>query len=160
VRVEVFVPQKANLNITTDGSIRIDGVSGEVKLDGEDEAINVRDVDGKLTVANGDGHIRVIGFRGEVDAETGDGLINLEGDFQKLNARGGEGSITLTLPENASADLEANCPDIVGEGLDLKRVSTNEQKSRYRLGRGGPIYQIETAGAIVVRGSRSITDGQ
>jgi hypothetical protein len=160
VRIEIFVPQRSNVNISTDRSIRIDGVSGDVKLDGDDEAINVRDVDGRLTVANSDGHIRVIGFRGEVDAETSDGLISLEGNFQKLNARGSEGSIMLTLPDGTSADIEANCPDIVGDGIDLKRVSTNEHKSRYRVGRGGSLYQIETGGAITVRGARVITDSQ
>lgn len=160
VRVEVFVPQRSNLNITTDGSIRIDGVSGDVKLDGEDEAINVRDVEGRLTVSNGDGHIRVIGFRGEMDAETGDGLISLEGDFQKLNARGDAGSITLTLPENAAADLEANHPDIVGTGIELKRVSWNDEKGLYRIGSGGPLFRIDTAGAVTIRGARAIAEGQ
>ena len=35
--IEVFVPRKSNLNITTDGEIRLDGVTGDIELNGEDE---------------------------------------------------------------------------------------------------------------------------
>lgn len=160
VRIEVFVPERSNLRITSNGQIRVDGVEGDVQVDGEDEAINVRDVEGKLKVSNSDGHIRVIGFRGEIDAATNDGMINLEGDFDKLTARGSEGSITLTLPEDASADLEANCPELVGDGIALQRLSTAESKTRYRIGRGGALYHIETAGDITVRSSRAVSETQ
>ncbi len=159
-RIEVFVPQRSNLKITSNGEIRIDGVSGDVKVDGEDEAINVRDVEGKLKVSNTDGRIRVIGFRGEIDAATGDGMISLEGDFNKLTARGTEGAITLTLPEDASADLEANRPELVGDGIALQRISSDESTTRYRIGRGGAVFHIDTAGEITVRSSRSVSETQ
>ena len=41
VRVEVFVPKKSNLKILTNNEIRLEGVSGEIELNGEDGAINV-----------------------------------------------------------------------------------------------------------------------
>lgn len=160
VRIEVFVPRRSDLKITAEGEIRIDGVSGDIQLDGDDEAINVRDADGKLKVVNGDGRIRVIGFKGQVDAETDDGTISLEGDFAGLRARGGAGNIMLTLPENTSAELDTNCPDIVGDGINLVRMNSSDERSRYRLGHGGPLFRLETAGTIAVRGTNSIIQGQ
>lgn len=152
VRIEVFVPKKSNLKITTNGGIRLEGVSGDVELVGGDESVNVRDVDGKLRVVTTDGRIRVLGFKGEVDAESTDGMINLEGEFQKLTAHTNAGPVILTLPETAAADLEANCPDIKGDGISVSRTSTSDEVSRYRIGAGGPLFRIDAGGEIRVRG--------
>jgi hypothetical protein len=158
-RVEVFVPRKSNLKITANGEIRVNGLDGKIELNGTDEAINVRDTKGVLRVANSDGRIRVIGFNGEVTAETSDGEIDLEGDFSKLSATGSDGSITLTLPENTSADLEANCPEIEGDGIELTRIRQGADKSLYRMGSGGAKFQIRTGGDIQIRGAGSIKEG-
>lgn len=158
VRVEIFVPKKSNLKITSDNEIRLDGVSGEIELHGADESINVRDVDGTLKIKNVDGRVRVIGFSGDLDAVSADGIINLEGDFKSLKARSADGAITLTLPENLSADIEANCEQIKGEGIRLSKLSTNESFTKYRLGNGGPLFQITTQGEIHVRGIGTLRD--
>lgn len=158
VRIEVFVPRKSNLKISANGEIRLEGVSGDVELVGSDESINVRDVDGTLRVSNSDGRIRVIGFKGEIDAKTSGGMISLEGDFRKLNAKASEGSIMLTLPENASADLVANCNEVSGEGIVLTRVSGTDGLTRYRIGKGGPTYTIATEGDIRVRGAGTLSE--
>jgi hypothetical protein len=157
--IEVFVPRRSNLKITANGELRVEGVTGDVELTGTDGAINVRDVDGKLRASNSDGRIRVIGFRGEVDAETSDGAINLEGDFQKLTVHASDGSVTLTLPENASADLETSCDEILGEGIFLKRISGDDDHTNYRIGNGGAVFRIETGGQIRVRGASGLKDG-
>lgn len=155
-RVEVFVPRKSNLKITANGELRIEGVTGDVMLNGSDEPINVRDVEGKLRVENSDGLIRVIGFRGEIDAQTSDGDINLEGDFTKLNATASDGSILLTLPENTGADLESSCPDIEGEGIEVTRTEETTAGGRYRIGRGGAKFNVRTEGEVRIRGASSI----
>ena len=66
-----------------------DGVSGDIDLKGEDEAINVRDADGQLKLTAADGQVRVIGFKGDLNSQTADGDVFLEGDFQKLTAKAG-----------------------------------------------------------------------
>lgn len=151
--IEVMVPNKSDLKIDADGELRVEGVTGNVELSGSDQPINVRDMDGKLRVTNSDGLIRVIGFRGEINAATSDGMISLEGDFQKVNAVADDGAISLTLPENTSADLEASCDSLKGEGIQLTQLSTTPQKTKYRIGNGGPLFQIETNGDIAVRGA-------
>ncbi|MEO6656544.1 MAG: DUF4097 family beta strand repeat-containing protein [Pyrinomonadaceae bacterium] len=158
VRLEVYVPKKSNLKISANGEIRLDGVSGDVELAGSDQSINVRDVDGTLRVSNTDGRIRVIGFRGQIEAQTSDGTISLEGDFNKLKARSSAGEIFLTLPENTQADIEANCAELRGEGIALTRTGGNGKLSKYRVGNGGALFQIETDGEIHVRGAAALSD--
>ena len=152
VRIEVFVPRKSNLQITTDGEIRLDGVSGDIELNGEDEAINIRDVDGKLRLLASDGHVRVIGFKGELNTQTCDADVFLEGDFQKLSAKAADGTIVLTVPKNANADFYSNT-EIEANGLDLSR----ENENTWRLGRGGATYNFDfTDGKLVLRNAAEL----
>lgn len=155
-RIEIFVPRKSDLKIKTGGAIRLEGVSGEIDLQGSDESINVRDADGKLNVGTSDGAIRVIGFRGALVGKTGDGAMNLEGDFQSLSASTADGTIVLTLPDDADALLESN-REIDGEaGVNLMRESASGKI--WRVGRGGStIYRFNAGdGKIVVRSAKSL----
>jgi hypothetical protein len=153
VRIEVFVPRKSNLRVTTNGEIRLDGVSGDIQLKGEDESINVRDTEGKLTLAAHDSQIRVIGFSGDLDSQTVDGDVYLEGDFRKLAAKAGDGTIYLTLPEDANASLYSNT-DVGSEGVDL----SHEDGKPWIVGKGGTKYNFTFAeGNLVVRCAGMLT---
>ncbi|MEO7538477.1 MAG: DUF4097 family beta strand repeat-containing protein [Pyrinomonadaceae bacterium] len=157
-RIQVFVPRRSNLKITSSGEIRLESVTGDVELSGGDEAINVRDLDGKLRVTNADGRIRVIGFLGELDATTAGGSMSLEGDFNKLEAKGDGGDIVVTLSDAASAQLEASCSDVQADGIGLVRVSSDDSRSIYKIGNGGgPKYHVTTNGEVRVRGSSNLT---
>ncbi len=157
-RIEIFVPKKSNLVINTDSEIRVDGISGNIDLTGEDGAINVRDSDGKLSVANGDGRIRVIGFKGEVQTTTGDGATMLEGDFDKVTAKADSGEIILTLPETASATIKSRSSDTRIEGLPLGVTKQKDENREYRLGSGGHIIDLSTDGQVVLRSSNSLQE--
>lgn len=157
VRVEVFVPKKSNLRIVADGEIRLENVSGEISVEGGDEAINIRDVDGKLRVANADGRIRVIGFKGEIDSETGDGEINLEGNFQKLSAQAADGTIILTLPEDSNINIESNKKNVRADGFDFVFVSENEENVNYKIGKGGNKFTLSAdEGSIFIRSAKTL----
>lgn len=152
VRVEIFVPRKSNLSITTDGELRLDGVSGEIELNGEDEAINIRDVGGKLRLTAADSHVRVIGFKGEFAADVADTEVYLEGDFSCLSAKATEGIFVLTVPESTNATLSANT-EIEAEGLNLHK----EDEGTWRLGSGGASYNFDlTEGKLVLRNAAEI----
>ncbi|CAN5397609.1 hypothetical protein BH20ACI1_BH20ACI1_05600 [soil metagenome] len=147
IRLEVFVPKKSNLKITTDGEIRLEGVSGEIELNGADGAINVRDSAGNMRLTAADGRIRVLGFTGEIYAQSADGDVNLEGNFQKLTARTEDGSIILTLPDDTGVNLISN-QEITNEGLNL----TKEKENNWRIGKGGANFQLQTTdGKIFIR---------
>jgi len=156
--IEIFVPKRTDLTIKTNGEIRVDGVSGKLDLQGSDESINVRDADGSLRAVNSDGRIRVIGFNGDVTAQTSDGEIELEGAFSRLSANASDGSVFLTLPQDTAADLEANCPELESEAIEMTRVRTSDEKSFYKIGGGGAKYQIRTGGEIKIRGINAIKE--
>jgi hypothetical protein len=156
VRMELYIPRKSNLKITAGGEIRLDGVSGDIDLSGNNESIDVRDADGRLQVSSSDGWIRVIGFQGDLAADTTAGAVDLEGDFTNLKAKTHEGPITLTLSEKVSAEIEATRPGIDVDGIALVRVSGDERQSRYRVGKGGKVFQLESEGTIRVRGAGTL----
>ena len=152
VKIEVFVPKKSNLRILTQREIRVEGITGSIDLTGQDNAINVRDSEGKLKIVAGDAMIRVIGFTGEVDSKTADGTNFFEGVFEKFSAKVVDGKIVLTLPEDANVNLEANAK-IHTEGFDLTEFKDDE--TRRQIGQGGPVYRFNiNEGEILVRNSK------
>ncbi|MGI8884581.1 MAG: DUF4097 family beta strand repeat-containing protein [Pyrinomonadaceae bacterium] len=161
VSVEVYVPKKSNLRITADGEIRLEGVTGEIELNGADESINVRDSGGKLRVAVADGRIRIVGFSGELDAKSIDGETYLEGDFVKLSARTVDGSIVLTLPENADFNVESNAKDVMAYGFALEFLGDGNSTSRWKVGKGGTTYSLNSTadGKISVRNKNTLVAG-
>lgn len=162
VRVEVFVPKKSDLKITTDGEIRLEGVSGELELNGEDETINVRDSGGKLRVSAADALVRIVGFSGELDAKSIDGETYLEGDFRRLAARTVDGSIVLTMPENADFNVESNLKTIETGAFDFQSLGDGQSTTRWRIGKGGVNYLLYTSadGKIAVRGKNGLVAGR
>lgn len=154
IRVEIFVPKKSNLRIFTDREIRVEGISGEVDLKGASEAINVRDVDGKLAVTTDDGAIRIIGFSGELVSKTVEGMMSLEGNFEKITADAGDGAIILTLPDDINATLHANTEEVTAQGFDL--LKDDGQEMLWRIGKGGANYDLRTGGQIVIRSAAQL----
>ena len=153
IRIEVFVPKKSNLKIKSNGAIRLEGVTGSVDLTGGDESINIRDVDGKMTLVNTDGLVRLIGFHGQLDAKTGDGDMYLEGDFDKLSAHAVDGTVVLTVPESANATILSNT-DVESEGLDL----AHDKDGVWQLGKGGTKYNFNFDGGKLVVKCHSLVD--
>ncbi len=157
-RVEIFVPKKSDLNIVTDGQIRLEGVTGNLNLNGGDEAINVRDGGGKLSVISENGLVRIIGFNGELETKTEQGDAYLEGDFSKLSAISENGEIILTLPENINAEIRSNQSKIAFDGITSATEDKNDESTVWKIGKGGAKYQLtsETKGKITVRGKNTL----
>jgi DUF4097 and DUF4098 domain-containing protein YvlB len=158
VRLEVFVPKKSNLKIVTNDEVRLEGISGDVDLQGGDQSINVRDTDGKLKITAEDGIVRVIGFTGELESQLQDGEMFLEGNFQKIRANVQDGTIVLTVPEQTNASVTANTESIEGEGIDLIREETSaNQKNRWRIGKGGKDFNFNLAdGNVIIRSQNDL----
>jgi len=145
IRIEVFVPKKSNLKIKSNGAIRLEGVTGNVDLTGGDESMNIRDVDGKMTLTNTDGMVRLIGFHGQLDAKTGDGDMYLEGDFDKLTTQAVDGTVVLTVPESTNATILSNT-DVESEGVSL----AHDKDGVWQLGKGGTKYNFNFDGGNLV----------
>ncbi len=158
IQIEIFVPRKADLKIVTDGQIRLEGVTGNLDLSGDGEAINVRDAGGKLKVVSENGLVRIIGFDGELKIETDEGNAYLEGDFSRLDAVSGNGEIVLTLPENANAEIESNQNSLVFKGIKPATAAKTSESTSWKIGQGGVKYRLfnENEGRITVQSRRSL----
>jgi hypothetical protein len=178
----VSVPAHTNIYARSgDGSIRIDRVSGQVELRTGDGSIRASDVTGELTLNSGDGSITVNGAEGRLDLDTGDGGVQVAGKLTSVKVHTGDGSvvyrvqpgttmtddwdistgdgsISMYLPEDFDADLDAH----TGDGTirnDLKVAATPEAEPtrrtvRGRIGEGGRQLKIRTGdGSIRLRAS-------
>jgi DUF4097 and DUF4098 domain-containing protein YvlB len=135
LRVNVRVPREADLDIRTgDGNITTMGVSGKLQFDTGDGNVSANDIHGEIRIHTGDGRVEGHGFDGSLDADTGDGSMKISGRFDSLalktgdgsidaqvssgstvssswNVKSGDGSITLRLPSDLNANLEARTGD-------------------------------------------------
>lgn len=158
VRIEVFVPKRANLKIVSNGEIRVDGVSGDVEVSGVDESIDIRNVDGKLRLDASDAQVRVIGFKGEIDSKTCSGDVFLEGTFSRITGNTEGGSFVLTVPEKYDADVTADVEAITVENLNAPEVI---KEGHWRFGSGGPKYSFKVAdGELKFRNANTLTSTQ
>ena len=155
VNLEVFVPKQSTLHVSSgDGSVSLDGVSGEITLRSGDGSIDVSNSSGQLQVNTGDGRIQISKFDGQVDARTGDGAIALDGNFNALSAKTGEGQISLTVPAGSSFTIETNSPEeISNQGFVVAEdVTTSPRLKRWRIGNGGKVFVLRTGeGKILLR---------
>jgi hypothetical protein len=194
----VSVPQQTNVAARSgDGSIRIERVMGKLDLSTGDGTIRASDVDGVMTLHTGDGSVHVDNGQGQIDVDTGDGSVDVSGNLTAVKLHTGDGSIvfradarivmsddwdistgdgsvTLYLPRDFSAELDARTSDggirnelQVGEKAEAeedagasggdrrerrRRDESSKREVRGRIGEGGKLLKIRTGdGAIRLR---------
>lgn len=152
VRLEVMVPSASDVKVVTNNSIRINGVTGNIVLEGEDAPIDVRDISGHLKLKAVDAQVRVIGFKGEFESNTEDGDVFLEGAFSKVNAQALDGTVTFTVPSDANADIDSNT-EVKADGVNIVRSG----ERGVRIGSGGKSYKFTFGdGHLVLRSPNSL----
>ena len=149
---------------TGDGSIRASGVSGDMNFDTSDGSVVVDGAEGQLVVETGDGSVNVSGRLGAVKLHTGDGSAVYRADPGSSMTRAwdittGDGSVTLYLPPDFGADVDAH----TGDGRIISDLSDPVEKSdratvradrdrrtlRGPIGAGGQLLRVRTGdGAI------------
>ncbi len=156
VSFDIYLPRNATLHVSSgDGSLNLEGVSGDLTLRTGDGSIEVADGHGQLQVNTGDGSIRIERFEGGVDARTGDGSISLDGRFNALAARTGDGSISLAVPANSDFTIETNAEDVDSGGLTVSEdVAASKRVRRWKVGRGGTVFVLNTGDGRIVLQSR------
>jgi DUF4097 and DUF4098 domain-containing protein YvlB len=160
VRVEVSVPFTTALDLSSsDGGLQVSGVKSEARLVTSDGSIRVDNFEGSLRARTSDGSIEVGGRFELLDLNSSDGHVNadvwkgshMNGDW---NLRTSDGSITLRLPEDLPASIDAWTSD---GHIDLQlpvEVSGRVEKNRVRgkLHGGGPALRVHTSdGSITLR---------
>lgn len=149
MRIEIYLPKKSNLKITSNGEVRVEGVTGDLQLVAEDEDVNVRDSSGTLQVTNLDGQVRIIGFRGDLTAKTADGEIRMDGDFSRIVGSSADGRFILTVPENFDGDIQTP-----SNNLSIEDLPNNKKLSdrKWRFGKGGRLYHFSSVdGSLVIQ---------
>jgi hypothetical protein len=175
----VSVPADSDLQAGTgDGALDIEGLTGRVELRSGDGAIRGRRLAGELKIATGDGPINLTDASGSLNAQTGDGSVSVEGTLTEVRVHTGDGtvtmavgprsettadwtiatgdgSVTLELPDDFNAELDAHTGDGRISVEDLRvNVSGRMGKNRLRgqLGAGGAPLRIRTGdGSITLR---------
>jgi DUF4097 and DUF4098 domain-containing protein YvlB len=180
IAVVLQVPKQADLDVHTgDGRIEVQPVSGRLSLSTGDGSITAEGLQGEIHLHSGDGSIRATGLSGRLEGETGDGHMDVRGRFDVLDLRtgdggieaavepgskveaawslrSGDGSITLRLPEDLGADLDAHTGDgrVVVEKPLTVTGAIQEHSVRGKLGPGGLPLKIQTGdGSIRLLGS-------
>jgi hypothetical protein len=177
VSLIVTAPRRANVTARTgDGSISADDLAGVVELSSGDGSIQAARVEGNLRVRTGDGSIDITDAAGRVEADSGDGSVELSGRIDALDVRTGDGavrldifdgsalktdwsvntgdgSITLRLPRNLDADLDAHTGDggVHADGLPVaaerdtqNNSDENRETLRAQLGKGGRTLRLRS----------------
>src|SRR5580698_5799108 len=123
LRVEVSVPRELDLDVrTSDGNITALAVSGKIQFDTGDGNVTASNIQGDIRIHTGDGHIEGHNFDGSLDANTGDGNLRIDGNIDAQagsgskvangwNLHSGDGHITLRLPGDLNATLDAHTGD-------------------------------------------------
>jgi hypothetical protein len=170
IRIEIETPRDADVEIDTgDGGVSVRSLVGRCVLHSGDGSIDLEDVRGEMRLRTGDGRIRAVHLDGMLMAHTGDGAIRVNGRFDALDLTTGDGTIiaeattgsrlgtgwtihtgdgpmTLRLPGNLSADIDAH----TGDGaisVDLPVVvsgSMRRNSLRGTLNGGGPPLRVTT----------------
>jgi hypothetical protein len=178
----VSVPAVADVSARSgDGSIDIEGIAGRMALRSGDGSIRGRGLGGEVDAHTGDGSIRLDGVTGALSVDTGDGSIVAAGKFTSVRARSGDGSVniaaesgstsaaewnistgdgsvTLALPEDFGAEIDAHTGDggIHLQNLELSNVTGRFAKDtlRGRVGSGGSTVRVRTGdGSITLKRS-------
>jgi DUF4097 and DUF4098 domain-containing protein YvlB len=182
VSLKVFLPQASDVQARTgDGSIRARDVSGRISLNTGDGSIHGAKLSGEVTAHTGDGSVTLDDVSGRVNLHTGDGGVSVVGALAALKAHTGDGSIavratgdsataedwdlttgdggmTLELPSNFNAEVDARTGDggISVEGFDVTQTGYHSERDelRGRFGTGGRTLRLRTGdGSIRIRRS-------
>ena len=145
VEYRINVPHKNDLNLSSvNGGISIKNVSGNMKFETSNGGVSLTDVGGAVRGSTSNGGLTVM-------------LSGSRWDGEGLDVRTNNGGVTLAIPENYNAQLEArtvngglsaNYPlTITGELSTSRGISTT-------LGSGGPTVRVSTTNGGLKIGRR------
>lgn len=161
IEVRLRVPRELITDVRTgDGSIRLTGLHGSLRVNTGDGSIQGDDLDGALDARTGDGSLRVSGRFDDLKVRTSDGSVDVQanrGSRMRTDWRveTGDGSVRLTVPR----DLAANVHLQTGDGsihFDLPLLvkgMRNEHQVEGKLNGGGPTLEVHTGDGSIHLGA-------
>jgi hypothetical protein len=139
-----------HVRVPRTAQVRVENVNGRVEVQGVAAAVEASTVNGSVEVSDAAGEVRASAVNGSVEAR----LASVDpAGRSRLHTT--NGSVRLTLPSDASADVEARTVNgSVGCDFELEGASKTRRKIEGRIGSGGGRFDLGT-----VNGSVSIDRG-
>jgi DUF4097 and DUF4098 domain-containing protein YvlB len=141
---------------SSNGSIRVDDVIGDVDITTANAKVVCDCTVGRLVARSSNGKIRVGDHRGALDASTSNGLIHAH--LHELAKEGvslatSNGRIVLELPADPDADVDVRVDNgVIRSDFDLGGSASDEGSNgrvRGRLGRGGAPIRLRTSNGTI-----------
>ena len=130
--------------------VRVSNVNGRVRVNGVGGAVKASTVNGSVDVTGAGGGVEASAVNGSVEVAMA--RVDPAGRSQLSTTNG---SVRLTLPREASADVEAHTVNgSVGCDFELAGASKSRRKIEGRIGDGGARFELGT-----VNGSARIDRG-
>jgi hypothetical protein len=133
LRIEVPAGTRLAVHLGV-GEMDVRDVDGDLTLDGSSGAIRTRGTRGTLSLDTGSGSIEVSDARGDLTADTGSGDITLRNvDGGELSLDTGSGSVELSSVRAASLLVDTGSGSIRGSGVEADGVEMDTGSGSIRL---------------------------
>ncbi|MGC9328326.1 MAG: DUF4097 family beta strand repeat-containing protein [Candidatus Hinthialibacter sp.] len=150
--------QRALDALTTNGSIHVNGGRGEIQMRTTNGSVDITDSSGRIHASTTNGKItaKQIGLSERADFSTTNGGVDVdvENGAASITASSTNGSITLTLPEQFSGQLDASVSNgRITSDFGSPGESSPKKSLRGAIGEGGEnqIFLTTTNGNISIK---------
>jgi hypothetical protein len=111
--VDVETPTALDLEArTSDGSLKVAGIQGNLQLHTSDGSVDVTDVGGAVRLTASDGAIHIHNVTGTLESRSSDGHATIDGKFTALHVHTSDGNLDLTVADgsqlNSSSRVESS----------------------------------------------------
>ena len=97
-QITVDSPSQLDLEAkTSDGSVKISGVQGNLHLSTSDGSVDGENLAGSLRLSTSDGSIHLHNVTGTLESHSSNGSATIDGQFSALQVRASDGSLNLTM---------------------------------------------------------------
>jgi DUF4097 and DUF4098 domain-containing protein YvlB len=101
-KVTVETPSELALEArTSDGSLHLASLNGELDLTTSDGNVTADHIAGKLHIKSSDGHVNITNSTGSIEARTSDGSLTVDGVFNALTLHTSDGHLDVSLREGS-----------------------------------------------------------
>ncbi|MCE5250869.1 DUF4097 domain-containing protein [bacterium] len=155
VSYTISVPRAIPLeNIkTTNGSIEINGTTGDATVRSTNGKIVIRDTDGIVDAQTTNGSISITDASGIRRAKTTNGSVEVTASSLSADVEIGttNGSVTFAIPENLNADLDMKTTNgrIKATGIQMTVDEISKTHVSGRLGSGGNSITLKTTNGSI-----------
>ena len=162
-KLSLSVPPQLTARVHTgDGSIRANGVSGDIRLNTGDGSIGGSGLGGALEARTGDGSVTLDGRFDVLRISTGDGSVGVTAAPGSVVKSGwsietGDGSVTVRVPSDLRADLDARTGDghLSVRLPNLQKSGSGDHYVNGRIGGGGLPLKVRTGdGSVTIAAVR------